>query len=143
MTNKWDDRWLKMADEIASWSKHPTTKVGCVFVDSDNTQLSGGFNGLPRKINDDRILDQSNEVSVTVHAEANGVAAAARKGHSLLGSTVYVTHPVCAQCAALLIQAGVVRVIYRNRVLSYEWRKNCLAGFCLLQEAEVEVIEVC
>jgi dCMP deaminase len=107
----WDTKFLLATKLIASWSKHPNIKVGCVVVDDDHNQLSGGYNGLPRKANDALILNQTKKVSITVHAEANAVAAAARNGHSLKGGTCYVNRPVCAQCAALLVQAGIRRVI--------------------------------
>lgn len=107
----WDTKFLLSAKLIAQWSKHPTTKVGCVIADSLHSQLSSGYNGLPRGCDDSKILDQTRKISTTVHAEANAVAASARNGHCLRGSICYVTRPVCAQCAALLVQSGVHRVI--------------------------------
>jgi dCMP deaminase len=118
---QWNFRFMQIAKEVSTWSKHPTTKVGCIIVDDDHNQLSGGFNGLPRGCDDSRIIDQSREQSSTVHAEANAVAAAARNGHSLLGSTAYVTQPPCSQCAALLIQAGVKQIFYTTADLSPKW----------------------
>jgi len=129
---------MKLAQEIATWSKHPNTKVGCVAIDDEQRQVAGGFNGLPRGCNDTRILDQSKSVSGTVHAEANTVAMAARQ--VMKGTTVYVSEPPCAQCAALLIQAGVKKVVYRvNLNLSQKWAESVNEGLNLLQEAGVEL----
>lgn len=137
MTN-WPKRWMRQALEVAGWSKHPHTKVGCVVVDGENHQVTGGFNGLPRGCDDARILDQSKTVSGTVHAEANAVASAARQ--VMKGTTVYVSEPPCAQCAALLIQAGVKRVVFRkNYTMSAKWVESCREGWDLLIEAGVEV----
>lgn len=71
-----------------------------------------GYNGLPRGVNDDpRRMERPAKYLWTVHAEANAVAHAARTGASLLGCTAYVTHEPCAQCAALLINAGVAEIV--------------------------------
>lgn len=58
----WDERWMKQAAAVAQWSKDPRRKVGCLIIDADNNQLSGGFNGFPRGIADDGRL----HVQVTV-----------------------------------------------------------------------------
>ena len=110
---KWQQRFMDTARAIGAWSKDPRKKVGCIVVDDDFNQLSGGFNGFPRGVEDteERLNSKPIKLAMVVHAEANAVAAAARNGHSLKGGIVYVTQPVCSQCAALLIQAGVKKVI--------------------------------
>lgn len=138
----WDLKWFGIADMVATWSKHPKIKVGCVIVDRDNIQLSGGYNGLPRKIDDMRIREQTAErssTSITVHAEANAIASAARKRGGLGGASIYVTRPVCHQCAALLIQAGIVRVMVRNipDVFDGDWGASHRVADELLQEAQI------
>lgn len=121
MITKWDLRFLDVAKQIATWSKDPRTKVGCVIVDVDHNQLSGGFNGFPRGIaDDDRLENRDTKLRMIVHAEANAVAAAARNGHSLKNAICYCTLPPCSQCAALLIQAGVRSVF----VLTGGWEKR-------------------
>lgn len=109
---KWSRRFLTLARTIASWSKDPSTKVGAVAVGDGRQILCEGYNGLPRGVGDnsDR-MERPAKYLWTVHAEANLVAHAAAHGVSLRGATVYVTHNPCAQCAALLIQAGIKRVI--------------------------------
>lgn len=134
----WDRKFINAALLVESWSKHPTTKVGCVIVDDDHNQLSGGYNGLPRGIDDTLILNQEREFSITVHAEANAVAAAARNGHSLKGGTAYITKPICCQCAALLIQAGIKRVFVIGEVTG-KWSDNCREARYLMERAGVEI----
>ena len=50
--NKWDDRFLKLAELVSTWSKDPSSKVGAVIVDDKNRVISLGFNGLPRGVED-------------------------------------------------------------------------------------------
>ncbi len=112
---KWTQRFLGIAHEIASWSKDPSTKVGAIAVSPSRQLLAEGYNGLPRRVLDsDTRMQRPEKYLWTVHAEANLLAHAARNGIKLEGSTVYVTHHPCAQCAALLIQAGIVQVVIDN-----------------------------
>lgn len=111
MSDKWDDRFLAIAWQVSGWSKDPRTKVGAVAV-RDRTVLATGYNGLPRGVEDLYIrMTPPDKYLFTCHAEANVVANAAAHGSALEGATVYVTHQPCAQCAALLINAGVRRVV--------------------------------
>lgn len=142
MTN-WDKKFLDVAILTASWSKDQNRKVGCVFTDTDNNQLSGGYNGFPRGIADDhRLHDRETKLPMVVHAEANAVAAAARNGHALKNSTAYITLPPCSQCAALLIQAGVHRVVFLSGVKPSKWESNWALAQGLLTEAGIEFEEV-
>jgi len=141
--NNWDKKFLDAATLVASWSKDPSTKVGCVITDDDHNQLAGGFNGFPRGVADDhRLTDRETKLKLIVHAEANAVAAAARNGHSLKGSTAYVTLPPCTQCAALLIQAGVRRVVFLSGVKPSKWEADWVLAQGLLTEAGIEFEEV-
>lgn len=112
MTDKWDKRFLELAKHVAEWSKDPSTHVGCVIVGPNKDVRSTGYNGLPRGVLDlDNRMERPDKYLWTVHAEANAVAHAARSGACIKGCTVYVTHPCCSQCAALLINSGVGMVI--------------------------------
>ena len=141
--NNWDKKFLDAATLVASWSKDPSTNVGCVITDDDHNQLSGGFNGFPRGIVDDyRLTDRETKLKLIVHAEANAVAAAARNGHALKGSTAYITLPPCSQCAALLIQAGVYRVVFLSGVKPSKWELDWELAQGLLSEAGIKFEEV-
>jgi dCMP deaminase len=132
---------MEHAKAVAKWSKDPRRKVGCLIIDADQNQLSGGYNGFPRGIaDDDRLNDRETKLKMIVHAEANAVAAAARKGHSVKGATAYVTHSLCSHCACLLIQAGIKRVVCEEQLgYSKEWEKDFLLAGVLLVEAGVEL----
>ncbi len=114
MSEKWDQRFLKLAEHISGWSKDPSTKVGCVVVGEDREIRSTGFNGFPRGIADDaaRLEDREQKYPLICHAEENAIMHAARIGLSLKGCTAYVTWPPCTRCARSLIQAGVIEVVY-------------------------------
>lgn len=141
--NNWDRKFLSAALLVASWSKDPSTQVGCVITDGDHNQLSGGFNGFPRGIaDDDRLHDRETKLKLIVHAEANAVAAAARNGHALKGSTAYVTLPPCSQCAALLIQAGVYRVVFVSGTRPSKWELDWVLAQGLMSEAGIEFEEI-
>lgn len=135
----WDKRFLEAAINVSDWSKDPHRRVGCIIVDDDHNQLSGGYNGFPRGIADDhRLHTKEVKLKLIVHAEANAVAAAARNGHSLKGSTTYITRPPCTQCAALLIQSGVKRVVFLTGTTLSKWESDWKLAEALLSEAKVE-----
>lgn len=137
----WDTRWLSQARGVASWSRDPRRKVGCIIVDSDNNQLSGGYNGFPRGIaDDDRLNNRDLKNKIVVHAEANAIAGAARNGHSIKNATAYITHNPCTQCACLLIQAGIQRVVFEiQKGYSMDWTPDFELAVSLLKEAGVDL----
>ena len=111
---KWHDRYLELAQQIASWSKDPSSKIGAIAVGSKGQVLAQGYNGFPRGIEDREIRFENKELKYryVVHAEMNLIYNASYNGVSLDGSTVYVTGlPVCSECAKGLIQVGVQQVI--------------------------------
>jgi len=137
----WQKRFLSLARHVGEWSKDPSTQVGCVLIDQDRRVLSVGYNGLPRGVEDlpSRLADRRVKHLMTVHAEANAISAAARNGVPLNGATAYVTHPCCSQCAALLVQAGVKRVVHSGE-LRGDWSESVSAAREIFNEAAVEVV---
>lgn len=115
MNAKWDDRFLEMAAIVASWSKDPSTQCGAVIVRPDKTVASVGYNGFPRGCDDDPEIyaDRPRKYSRVVHAEVNAVIAT---GESMKGYTLYTyppgAAPTCDRCAAVIIQAGITRVVH-------------------------------
>lgn len=111
MSEKWDERFLALAEFIAQWSKDPSTKTGAVIVDSNNRLMSVGFNGLPRNVDDSpkRLENREVKYRMIVHAEQNALLFA--RG-SVNGCRIYIwPFMPCAPCAATIIQAGIVEVI--------------------------------
>lgn len=112
-TTKWDYRFLDMAKLVASWSKDPSTKVGAVIADNKNRVISMGYNGPARGVQDINLKspeDRDRRLMRTIHAEVNAILFAGRD-HDAATSTLYVTAPPCANCAALIIQYGIRRVV--------------------------------
>jgi len=109
--DKWDDFFLRLAEVNASMSKDPSTKVGAVIRGEDNSVVSMGWNGFARGCDDDPTIyaDRQRKLMRTIHAEQNAILTA---GRSVAGCTLYVT-PLCpcARCAAVIVQAGIVRVV--------------------------------
>jgi len=143
--NCWDMRFMRMAHEVASWSKDPSTKVGCVLV-KDRKIISMGYNGFPRLIEDDlnRLIDREVKYEMTVHAEQNAVITAALHGISTAGSTAYVTFSPCSRCAAVLINAGISTVVVSAADdIPGRWLENFRLAAELLNEAGIghEIID--
>lgn len=107
----WDEYFMGMAKHVSLKSKDPSSQVGCVVVDPENQPLSWGYNGFARGVPDLPELLNNREVKLrlTLHAELNAVLFSDK---SLRGATVYV-YPMspCSQCAAVLVQKGVARVV--------------------------------
>ena len=136
--NKWDNRFIGLANLVATWSKDPSTGVGAVIVDQKNRIVSMGFNGFPRTVrDDDEILDNRDEkLRRTIHAEMNAILFATQ---SIDGCTLYVTHPPCAKCAAVIIQAGIRRVVSRPPWNSFieRWADDIKSASAMFVESGV------
>lgn len=136
---KWHCRFLRLAEEVASWSIDPSTKVGCILV-LDRRVISTGYNGFPRKINDDldRLMDREKKYDITVHAEVNAVTTAALHGVSTKDCIAYVTFNPCSKCAAVLINAGIKEVYVSGKdPIPDRWLPNFITASNLLEEAGV------
>lgn len=140
--DKWDRRFLKIAEEIKSWSKDPGTKVGSVLVENRRI-LATGYNGFPQNLSDslDRYNNREYKLQITVHSEVNAILNAAKNGTKVENSTLYVTFPPCTQCASAVIQAGIAKVVCPNPNKAPErWRQNFIAANNLFCEAGVQVL---
>jgi dCMP deaminase len=109
--DKWDDRFLSMAADIASYSKDPSTKTGAVIIRPDRTIAATGYNGFPAKLNDDEALyaDRETKYERIIHCEMNAVLNARER---VEGYTLY-TWPFlsCPRCAVHMITAGITKVV--------------------------------
>lgn len=110
--DKWDWRFIDLAENVSTWSKDPNRKVGCVLVQGKR-DISKGYNGFPESLSDslERFTNPAFKDRVIIHAEWNAVINAARFGVPVEGATAYVTYHPCARCASILIQAGVKKII--------------------------------
>jgi len=114
---KWDMRFLGLADFVALWSKcQGIDKIGCVIVGNDREIRSSGYNGFPRGVADDARMDPLSSASadLTCHAAENAIMHAARIGVSVKDCDAYISAPPCTRCARSLIQAGVTKVVLQR-----------------------------
>ena len=140
LDNKWDQRYLKLAEEVASWSKDPSRKIGAVAVGAKGQVLAQGFNGFPRGIDDseERYNDRERKYELVVHAEMNVIYNATYSGVSLDGATLYVTGlPVCSECAKGIVQVGIKRVIMREMEIPESWLSSWHKTREIFHEAKI------
>lgn len=131
---KFDERYIEMASVWAKNSYCKRRQVGALLV-KDKMIISDGYNGTPSGF--ENVCEDENGVTkpYVLHAEANAITKVAKSGNSAQGSTLYVTASPCIECAKLIIQAGIKRVVYRD-----EYRLT--DGVDLLRMAGIEVEKV-
>ena len=137
----WDERYLDLAENVSSWSKDPSRKIGAVAVGNKGQILSQGYNGFPRGISDnvERYNDKETKYRYVVHAEMNVIYNASYNGVSLDGATLYVSGlPVCQECAKGVIQVGIKHVVMWDRDYPEKWMKSFYNTKELFKEAGVK-----
>ncbi len=141
MLDKWDHRFLILAEHISEWSKDPSTKVGAVITHTRSKRVvSMGFNGLPAGVEDteERLDDRDTKYEMVVHAEQNALMFA---GDRAEGCTLYV-HPLppCARCAVMIIQAGIVRIVSDQPDFEHDrWGEQAKIADAMFREAGLQV----
>ena len=125
--DKWDKRFMEMAELIGSWSScyKQNRHVGAIIVKNKRV-IATGYNGAPQGIRScvdkGECLRQKlniasgtmQEICYAVHAEQNAIIQAARYGINISGATLYCTHQPCVICAKMIINAGIARVVYKE-----------------------------
>lgn len=108
---KFDRSYLEMASVWAKNSYCTRRQVGAILV-KDRMIISDGYNGTPSGF--ENVCEDENGVTkpYVLHAEANAITKVAKSSNSSLGATLYVTASPCMECAKLIIQAGISRVVY-------------------------------
>ncbi len=157
--NKLDQTYMAMAKEWSKMSYAERKKVGCLIV-KDGQIISDGYNGTPSGFNNDceeilytcdeydlyaaeeMMLDKDKEKFFklktkpeVLHAESNALMKLARSTNSSEGATIYCTYSPCFDCAKLIIQAGIKRVVYDEVY-------RCKEGLDLLKKAKVEIYKI-
>lgn len=129
-----DKRYIRMAQIWAENSYCNRRKVGALIV-KDKMIISDGYNGTPSGF--ENICEDDNGLTkpYVLHAEANAITKIACSNNSSEGSTMYVTTSPCIECAKLIIQAGIKRVIYSEKYRLED-------GLDLLRRANIEVVYI-
>lgn len=126
-----DRRYLRMASIWAENSYCKRRQVGALIV-KDKMIISDGYNGTPSGF-ENNCEDETNATfPYVMHAEANAITKVAKSSNSSSGSTIYVTSAPCIECAKLIIQAGIKRVVYSEK---YRVEEGCN----LLRKAGIEL----
>ena len=124
--NKWDARFMEMAEMVGSWSScyRSGRNIGAVIV-RDKRILTTGYNGAPAGLlscaeRGECLRDKlgipsgtRHELCYAIHAEQNALIQAAKLGVSVEGATLYCTHQPCTICTKLIINAGISRIVYK------------------------------
>ena len=106
-----DSRYLRMAKIWAENSYCERRKVGALLV-KDKMIISDGFNGTPSGFENVCEDENGNTKSYVLHAEANAITKVAQTSNSSRNATLYVTTSPCIECAKLIIQSGITRVVF-------------------------------
>lgn len=144
MDYKWDERFLALADSIATWSKDPSRGVGAVIVSPLRQVIATGYNGLPRGFADhDERLQRPVKYDLIVHAEMNAIVQCARNGVSPIGATLYSSFSPCIHCSLSVVQAGIQRVVTWSAEKGDEhWNDSIEKSLILFEETNVEYISL-
>lgn len=141
-TNEWDKRYLRLAEQVSTWSKDPSSKIGAVAIGHKGQVLSQGYNGFARGVRDD--LDPRWEIrerkyKFIVHAEMNAIYNATYNGVSLDGSALYIWGlPCCSECAKGVIQVGIKRVVMPKMDFPEKWAESFKLSETMFRESGVE-----
>ena len=129
---KLDLRYLRMARIWAENSYCQRRQVGALVV-KDKMIISDGYNGTPSGF--ENVCEDEHDVTKTyvLHAEANAITKLARSSNNSDGATIYITASPCIECAKLIIQAGIKRVVYGEKYRLDD-------GVKLLERAGIEVV---
>ena len=131
---QFDKSYLTMAGVWAETSYCQRRKVGALIV-KDRMIISDGYNGTPCGF--ENVCEDENGITkpYVLHAEANAITKVAKSNNSSDGATLYVTAAPCVECAKLIIQSGIKRVVYRD---SY----RITDGLELMERAGIELLQI-
>ncbi len=131
---QFDKRYLEMA---STWSKNSyckRRKVGALIV-KDRMIISDGYNGTPQGFENICEDETGKTKNYVLHAEANAITKVAKSNNSSQGATLYVTSSPCLECAKLIIQSGIKRVVFSEKYRIEE-------GIELLKRAKIEIVHL-
>jgi len=129
---KFDLRYLEMARIWAKNSYCTRRQVGALVV-KNNMIISDGYNGTPSGF--ENVCEDDNGITkpYVLHAEANAITKLARSSNNSEGATIYITASPCIECAKLIIQSGIRRVVYGEKY-------RLMDGIQLLERAGIEIV---
>ncbi len=129
-----DKRYLQMARIWAENSYCNRRKVGALLV-KNKMIISDGYNGTPSGFENICELDNGITKPYVLHAEANAITKIAKSNNSSEGATLYITCSPCLECAKLIIQAGIKRVVFIEKYRVED-------GIELIERAKIEITQI-
>ena len=131
---QFDKRYLQMAEIWAQNSYCERRKVGALIV-KEKMIISDGYNGTPAGFENVCEDESFKTKPYVLHAEANAITKVAKSNNSSENATLYVTTSPCMECAKLIIQSGIKRVVYSGQYHTND-------GIDLLKRAKIEVVHL-
>ncbi len=131
---RYDRAYLKMALEWGKLSHCARKQVGALIV-KNGMIISDGYNGTPSGFPNACEDDNGETLWYVLHAEANAITKVARSNNSAVNATLYITLSPCRECAKLILQAGIKRVVYTRG-----YKDD--SGVEFLRSAEIEVVQI-
>jgi dCMP deaminase len=138
----WNEYFMKLAQITAKRSKDPSSQVGACIVNKNNKIISVGYNGLPNGMNDDEFNWSRNnnyldsKYPYICHAEMNAIFNS-NQILNLRDTIIYTTLHPCNECAKLIVQSGIKKVIYLEH--KYKDHQSFIASMRILDECGIEV----
>lgn len=130
MKQKLADVYMNIAQEFARLSYCNRQKNGAIIVSGDRI-ISTGYNGTPHGMDNECQDQDGNTYSYVIHAEANAILKLAKDGESGEGAVMFCTTSPCMECAKMIIQSGIKKVVYKNQYRTTD-------GLELLKELKIE-----
>jgi dCMP deaminase len=132
--HQFDLRYLEMARIWSTNSYCKRRQVGALIV-KDRMIISDGYNGTPAGFENECEDENNHTKPYVLHAEANAITKVAKSNNSSEGATLYITSSPCLECAKLIIQAGICRVVFSDNY-------RILDGIELLKRAKIEIVQL-
>ena len=127
--NKLDKTYLEIAKVWSKMSYCKRKQVGCIIV-KDKTIISDGYNGTPSGFENKCECKKGLTKDIVLHAEANALTKLAKSNNSSKGATLYTTLSPCLNCAKLILQSGITRLVFIKE-------HSDITGLNMLQKAGV------
>ncbi len=131
---KYDHAYMRMAFEWAKLSHCERKQVGALIV-KERMIISDGYNGAPTGFDNCCEDEEGKTKWMVLHAEANAILKVAASTQSCKGATLYVTLSPCRDCSKLILQSGIIRIVYAHAYKD-------LSGVDFLQQSGIEVIHI-
>jgi dCMP deaminase len=132
--SRYDRAYLRLAKSWGLLSYCTRKKVGAIIV-KEGVIISDGFNGTPKGF-DNYCEDTNGDTHwYVLHAEANAILKVAKSTNNCNGSTLYLTHSPCKECSKIVLQAGIIRLVYIEKYKDE-------SGLIFLQNAGVDILQI-